>query len=66
MPTPLQNRIAEQRSACRMTQAQLAHALGVSRQQLSEWERGVKLPRVDAAIEIARVLSCAVEDIFVM
>lgn len=65
MPTQITNRIAEMRRARRMTQQQLAHALGASRQQLSEWERGVKLPRVDTAIEIARVLGCKVEDIFV-
>jgi DNA-binding XRE family transcriptional regulator len=66
MPTPLINRIAEQRRARNMTQQQLAHALGVSQQQLSEWERGVKKPAVDVALEIARALACRVEDIFML
>ena len=42
MPTSLQNRIAEQRKARRMTQEQLARALGVSQPRLSQWESGTK------------------------
>ena len=64
MPTSLQNRIAEQRKARRMTQEHLARALGVSQPRLSQWESGTIIPRVDIALEIARILDCRVEDLF--
>ena len=60
----MENNIAHYRKLRGWSQEQFARVLGTSRQQLSEWERGLKLPRVDAAIEIARVLGCSVEDIF--
>ena len=60
----MENNIAHYRRLRGLSQERLAHLLGTSRQQLSEWERGLKIPRVDAAIEIARVLGCSVEDIF--
>jgi putative transcriptional regulator len=64
MPTPLTNRIAEQRKARHMTQEQLAHALGVSQPRLSQWENGTIIPRVDIVLEIADILGCKVEDLF--
>ena len=60
----MENRIAHYRKLRGLSQERLAHVLGTSRQQLSEWERGLKLPRVDTAIDIARALGCTVEDIF--
>lgn len=58
------NRIAEQRRSRHITQAQLAHALGIAPQRVSEWERGTHIPGVDIAMEIARILNCRVEDLF--
>ena len=60
----MENHIAEMRKKAGMTQERLARALGVSQQQLSEWERGIRVPAVTTAIEIARLLDCRVEDLY--
>ena len=64
MPTQITNRIAEMRRARGITQERLARMLGVSRQQVSDWERGISIPLATTAIEIARALGTTVEALY--
>lgn len=52
------------RSACGMTQAQLAEAVGVSRQTVNALEAGNYAPSVYLALRVAAVLATTVEDLF--
>lgn len=52
------------RSAARLRQADLASAVGVSRQTIVALERGDYAPSVYLAIRIARALSATVEELF--
>jgi putative transcriptional regulator len=47
-----------------MTQAQLAEAVGVSRQTVNALEAGNYAPSVYLALRVAAVLSTTVEDLF--
>lgn len=48
--------LREARLKAKYTQQRLADALGVTRQAVSEWERGLSLPDVNTAKRIAREL----------
>lgn len=48
-----------------MTQAELAGAVGVSRQTVIAVERGDYAPSVYLALRIARTLGATVEDLFI-
>ena len=48
--------IARERIAAGMTQAQLAEAIGTSKQVLSRWETGQRSPTVDTIRRIADAL----------
>ncbi|MEE6287271.1 helix-turn-helix transcriptional regulator [Georgenia sp. MJ173] len=48
----------------RLTQAELAQAVGVSRQTVIAVERGDYAPSVYLALRIAKVLGATVEDLF--
>ncbi len=52
------------RLALGLTQSELAAAAGVSRQLVAAVEAGVNVPAADAAMRIARVLECTVEELF--
>lgn len=54
-------RIRDLRLGLGLTQAQLAERAGVSRQLIGAVEAGRHLPRVDAAVALARVLDTSVE-----
>lgn len=56
--------IKARREALGLTQTELATIAGVSRQLVGALESGRHLPRVDAAIGIARVLGVATETLF--
>lgn len=45
-----------QRQVCKMTQVQLAQALGVDQTAVSAWERGTKAPTIENQLAIARAL----------
>ena len=47
-----------------MTQSALAEAAGVSRQTISQIERGDYSPSVTLALKLARICGVTVEDIF--
>lgn len=46
-----------------MTQTQLAEKIEVSHQNISRWETGAVIPRIDKLKRIAEVLGCAINDL---
>ena len=57
----LAGRIRERRIARHITQAELAHRLGITPQTVSKWERGLCAPDLDNLIDLAAMLSCSVD-----
>ena len=60
----MRNDVAARRLERRWTQAELASALGVSRQTVISIERGRFDPSLPLAFLIARTFDCAIEDVF--
>jgi putative transcriptional regulator len=60
----VKNDMAARRLERRWTQAELASALGVSRQTVISIERGRFDPSLPLAFLIARTFGCAIEDVF--
>lgn len=64
-PTLVQNNIRVLRfNHGEMTQAQLADALGVTRQTINAIEQGKYSPSLEMAFRIARVFGVALDDVF--
>lgn len=64
MTSPLTNRINVLRAEWRMSQAELAEAIGVSRKTISTIEVGRFTPSTVIALKIARYFEVPVEDVF--
>ena len=64
MKPAVSNRVKELRVARGWTQAQLADAVGVSRQSINSIERQKYEPSLSLALKFARVFACATDDIF--
>ena len=62
----MRNQVREQRLQREMSQAELAAALGVSRQTIISIENGRYLPSLPLALAIARNFDTSVEDIFIV
>lgn len=62
----MKNRIRIARAEVRMTQQQLADAVGVSRQTVNAVESGKFVPSTVLALKMARLFSKSVEEIFVL
>ena len=60
----MKNNLAERRLERKWTQADLAKALGVSRQTVISIERGRFDPSLPLAMLIARTFECSIEDVF--
>ena len=60
----MNNKIRVARAEVRMTQQQLAEALGVSRQTINAIESGKFVPSTVLALKMARVFDKNVEEIF--
>jgi putative transcriptional regulator len=60
----MRNDIRHRRSGQGLSQAQLAAAMGVSRQTINSIETGRYLPSLPLAIELARYFDARVEEIF--
>ncbi len=60
----MKNRVRELRGTASLSQAELASALGVSRQTINSIETGRYLPSLPLAMAIARFFQAAVEDVF--
>jgi putative transcriptional regulator len=59
-----QNTIAQMRKAAKLTQADLAEAVGVTRQTIIAIEKGNYTPSVLLALKLAQALSKRVEELF--
>jgi putative transcriptional regulator len=60
----VENRIRELRAIKRLSQAELADALGVSRQTVNALETGKYDPSLPLAFKIARLFGQTIEEIF--
>ena len=60
----MKNRIRVERAEVRMTQQQLADAIGVSRQTVNAIEAGRFVPSTVPALKIARIFGKPVEQVF--
>ena len=62
---PLLNHLKEYRAKIGVNQQQMGELVGVSRQTISQIERGDYSPSVSLALKIAKVFNVPVENIFV-
>lgn len=62
---PLYNHLKEYRAKIDVNQHEMGQLVGVSRQTISQIERGDYSPSVTLALKIAKVFGVSVEDIFV-
>ena len=62
----MKNRIRVARAEVRMTQQQLAEAIGVSRQTINAIESGKFVPSTVLALKLAQIFEKPVEDIFML
>lgn len=61
---PLYNKLKEYRAKINVNQNEMGKLVGVSRQTISQIERGDYSPSVTLALKIAKVFNVSVEDIF--
>ena len=61
---PLYNRLKEYRAKIKVNQTEMGNLVGVSRQTISQIERGDYSPSVTLALKIAKVLKVSVEESF--
>ena len=61
---PLTNRLKEHRARLGVNQQQLGSLAGVSRQTISQIERGDYSPSVTLALKLGKICGVRVEDIF--
>jgi putative transcriptional regulator len=66
MPLEILNRVKELRVGRGWTQAQLAAAVGVSRQSVNSIERERYLPSLPLALTFAKVFECSTDEIFTL
>lgn len=62
---PLLNRLKEYRSRLGVNQTEMGKLAGVSRQTISQIERGDYSPSVTLALKIVKICEVSVEDIFI-
>lgn len=62
---PLLNRLKEYRSRLGINQTEMGKLAGVSRQTISQIERGDYSPSVTLALKLAKICEVYVEDIFI-
>ncbi|UPA30987.1 helix-turn-helix transcriptional regulator [Terrisporobacter glycolicus] len=61
---PLNNRLKEYRTKINVNQTQMGNLVGVSRQTISQIERGDYSPSVTLALKIAKIFNASVENLF--
>ena len=61
---PLYNHLKEYRAKIDVNQQEMGKLVGVSRQTISQIERGDYTPSVTLALKIAKVFDAKVEDVF--
>jgi putative transcriptional regulator len=60
----MKNRLRELREDACLSQAELAAAVGVSRQTINAIERGRYLPSLPLAFQLSRYFRAAIEEVF--
>jgi putative transcriptional regulator len=60
----MDNEVRRRREAREMSQADLAEAVGVTRQTINSIERGRYDPSLELAFELAAFFDCRIEDLF--
>jgi putative transcriptional regulator len=60
----VQNNLPQLRKSAKLTQQQLADAIGVTRQTVIAIEKGDYIPSVLLALKLSKTLKCTVERIF--
>lgn len=58
-------RIKALRRAAGLTQDDLASAMGIAQNSISQWETEVVLPRTRDLPQLAKVLGCSIDELFV-
>ena len=58
-------RIKELRRSAKITQSNLALKMGVAQNCISQWETEVALPPARKLPDLARVLGCSIDELFV-
>ena len=61
---PLKNKLKEHRAVLGVNQQEMGKLAGVSRQTISQIERGDYSPSVTLALKLAKLCNVTVEDIF--
>lgn len=61
---PLHNRLKEYRARLDINQSEMGRLAGISRQTISQIERGDYSPSVTLALRLAKICGVTVEDIF--
>lgn len=51
------------REAVQLTRSELGRRIGVSERQIYDWENGIKLPRIDRAVALARELGVTIQTV---
>ncbi len=51
------------REAAELTRTELGRRIGVSERQIYDWENGIKLPRIDRAVALARELGVPLQTV---
>ncbi|MGI6537796.1 MAG: helix-turn-helix transcriptional regulator [Caldicoprobacterales bacterium] len=57
-------KIKERRMEAYMSQTDLAKKTGIDPGQISQYETGKRLPRIEAAWKIAKAIGCHIDDLF--
>ena len=57
-------KIKEKRESIKLTQEELANMLNVKRSTVSMWETGEAMPRADKLPELAKILECSIDDLY--
>ncbi|WP_261130775.1 helix-turn-helix transcriptional regulator [Bacillus sp. Marseille-Q3570] len=60
----ISNRVRELRARCNVTQAELAEAVGVTRQTIAALEKGSYIPSLLLAMQISKYFKQPIEEIF--
>ena len=63
---PLYNHLKEYRAKINVNQHEMGQLVGVSRQTISQIERGDYSPSVALALKLAKICNVKVEDIFIL
>lgn len=62
--TPPQNKVSVVRRTAKMSQAELAEAIGVTRQTIIAIEKGNYTPSIVLVLKLAKVLGTPVQELF--